>query len=109
MHVSITCILHALMRGRVVACIEYHHGRLTGARFTLARWQDVGSVIMIGERGSAIRSFDNMADLARYLRGSGVHYDAAIIDDLREEQEFLAGREAAAVLIDPPSYIKLAA
>ena len=109
MHVSITCILHALMRGRVVGCIVYHNGRLTGARFTLARWQDVGSVIMIGERGTAIRSFDNIADLARYLCGSGNRYDVAVIDDVKQEQEFLAGREAAAVLIDPPPMIKLAA
>lgn len=108
MHVSITCILHALMRGRVVACIEYHNGRLTGARFTLARWQDVGSVIMIGDRGSAIRSFDNIADLARYLRGSGSRYDVAVIDDPQEESRFLEGKDAAAVLIDPPPFLKAA-
>ena len=102
---NLISILRAVMRGHVVGCIVVN----AGARFTLARWQDVGCIIQVGARGTAIRSFDNIADLARYLRGSGVHYDAAIIDDLREEQEFLAGREAAAVLIDPPSYIKLAA
>ena len=102
---NLISILRAVMRGHVVGCIVVNRG----ARFTLARWQDVGSVIMIGERGSAIRSFDNRADLARYMRGSGARYDAAIIDNVQEEQEFLAGREAAAKLIDPPPMIKLAA
>lgn len=108
MHVSITCVLHALMRGRVVACIEYHNGRLTGARFTLARW-DFGMITQIGERGTAIRHFANLATLARYLRGSGSKYDVAVIDDPQEESRFLEGMDAAAVLVDPPSYIKLAA
>ena len=108
MHVSITCILHALMRGHVVGCIEYHNGRLTGARFTLARW-DVGTVTMIGARGTAIRNFSNLATLARYLRGSGNRYDVAVIDDAREESRFLEGMDAAATLIDPPPMIKLAA
>ena len=108
MHVSITCILHALMRGHVVGCIEYHNGRLTGARFTLARW-DVGTVTMIGARGTAIRNFSNLATLARYLRGSGNRYDVAVIDDAREESRFLEGMDAAATLIDPPPMIKLVA
>ena len=108
MHVSITCILHALMRGHVVGCIEYHNGRLTGARFTLARW-DVGTVTMIGARGTAIRNFSTLATLARYLRGSGNRYDVAVIDDAREESRFLEGMDAAATLIDPPPMIKLAA
>lgn len=107
MHVSITCILHALMRGYVVGCIEYHKGRLTGARFTLARW-DFGMITQIGERGTAIRHFANLATLARHLRGSGSRYDAAIIDDPAEESRFLEGLDAAAVLIDPPPMIKLA-
>lgn len=102
---NLISIIRAVMRGSVVGCIVVNRGD----RFTLARWQDVGSVIMIGERGTAIRSFDNMADLARYLRGSGASYDAAIIDDVKQEQEFLTGREAAAQLIDPPSFLKLAA
>jgi hypothetical protein len=96
------------MRGHVVGCIEYHNGRLTGARFTLARW-DVGTVTMIGARGTAIRHFSNLATLARYLRGSGNRYDVAVIDDPQEESRFLEGMDAAAQLIDPPPMIKLAA
>ena len=103
MHVSITCILHALMRGHVIACISN-----TGARFTLARW-DAGTITQIGERGTAIRNFSNLATLARYLRGSGARYDVAVMDDPREESRFLEGRDAAAVLIDPPPMIKLVA
>lgn len=98
-------IIRAVMRGHVVACIIVNRG----ARFTLARWQDVGSVIMIGERGTAIRSFDNIADLMCDMRARGEKWDAAIIDDPSEESRFLEGLDAAAVLIDPPSYIKLAA
>ena len=102
---SLICILRAVMRGHVVGCIVVNNG----ARFTLARWQDVGSVIMIGKRGTAIRSFDNIADLVYDMRARGEKWDAAIIDDPREESRFLEGMDAAAVLIDPPSYIKLAA
>ena len=102
---NLISILRAVMRGHVVGCIVVNRGE----RFTLARWQDVGTIIEIGERGSAIRSFENIADLARHMRGSGVHYDAAIIDKVQEEVRFLEGKEAAAKLIDPPPFLKLAA
>ena len=101
---SLICILRAVMRGHVVAVMSTR-----GARFTLARWQDVGCIIQVGARGTAIRSFDNIADLVYDMRARGEKWDAAIIDDPREESRFLEGMDAAAVLIDPPSYIKLAA
>ena len=100
---NLISILRAVMRGHVVACIVVNRG----ARFTLARW-DFGMITQIGERGTAIRHFPNLASLARYLRGSGVKYDAAIIDDVREESRFLEGKDAAAKLIDPPPFLKAA-
>lgn len=97
---SIIAIIAALLHGHVVACIT--NG--TKARFTVSRWRDTGEFCVIHENGRVFWH-SNLLQFWKHLRqteAAGVRYDAAIIDDLREEQEFLAGREAAAVLIDPP-------
>ena len=103
---SIICILAALLHGHTVACItsEMH------ARFTIKRWRDTGEFCVIHENGRVFW-YSNLLQFWKHLRQSesaGVRYDAAIIDDLREEQEFLSGREAAAKLIDPPVFLKAA-
>lgn len=105
MDVSIACILCALMRGHVVAVISSG-----GARFTLARLPS-GHVCRLSN-GTGPLWYRNLSDLARTLqkgRNLGYHYDPAVIDDPREEGEFLVGNEAAAQLIDPPPFLKLAA
>lgn len=105
MYVGITCILHALMRGHVVAVMSSG-----GARFTLARLPS-GHICRLS-CGAGPLWYRNLADLARALQKGhelGYHYDPAVIDDVKEEGEFLAGNEAAAVLIDPPPFLRLAA
>ena len=103
--VSIMCILSALMRGHVVAVMSSG-----GARFTLARFP-TGHICRLN-RAAGPLWYSNIADLMKDLRKRrdlGYWYDPAIIDDPREEGEFLVGNEAAAQLIDPPSFLKLAA
>ena len=105
MEVSIACILCALMRNHVVAVISSG-----GARFTLARFP-TGHICRLN-RAAGPLWYRNLSDLARALRKArelGYYYDPAIIDDPREEGEFLVGNEAAAKLIDPPPFLKLAA
>ena len=94
---SIISILTMLLRGHVVACItsRTHH------RFTVCRWRDTGEICQISETGR-ILWYANIWQYCRHLRqtaDNGIRYDAAIIDDVKQEQEFLAGREAAAVII----------
>ena len=104
---SIIAIIAALMSGHVVACIT--NG--TKARFTVSRWRDTGEFCVIHENGRVFW-YSNLLQFWKHMRqaeSNGIRYDAAIIDDVTQEQEFLTGREAAAKLIDPPSYIKLAA
>ena len=103
---SIICILAALLHGHVVACItsNTHH------RFTVSRWRDTGEICQISETGR-ILWYSNIWQYCKHLRqteSAGVRYDAAIIDNIQEEQEFLAGHEAAAQLIDPPPFLKAA-
>ena len=104
---SIIAIIAALMSGHVVACIT--NG--THARFTIARWSDTGEFCVIHENGRVFW-YSNLLQFWKHMRqaeSNGIRYDAAIIDNVQEEQEFLAGREAAAKLIDPPPFLKLAA
>lgn len=94
---SIISILTVLLRGYVVACITSgtHH------RFTVCRWADTGEICQISETGR-ITWYSNIWQYCKHLRqteSAGVRYDAAIITDVIQEQEFLAGNEAAAVLI----------
>lgn len=94
---SIISILTVLLKGYVVACITSgtHH------RFTVCRWSDTGEICQIDATGRIIW-YQNIWQYCRHLRQSesaGVRYDAAIIASVEQEQEFLAGREAAAVLI----------
>lgn len=106
---EVMLIICALMRGHVVAVRQRTNG--IERRFTLCHFGADGTICQLDECGHVFWHA-NMLQLWKHLRqaeSAGIRYDAAIIDDLREEQEFLAGREAAAVLIDPPSYIKLAA
>jgi hypothetical protein len=103
---SIIAIIAALMHGHTVACITNR----TGFRFTYCRWSDTGEICRIDETGH-ILWYCNIWALCKHLRqaeSNGIRFDAAIIDDLREEQEFLAGREAAAKLLDPPAFLKAA-
>ena len=103
---SIIAIIAALMHGHVVACIT----SMTHARFTVSRWRDTGEICQISETGR-ILWYSNIWQYCKHLRqteAAGVRYDAAIIDNVQEEQEFLAGREAAAKLIDPPPFLKAA-
>lgn len=104
---TITLIICALMRGHVVAVRQRRNG--IEYRFTLCHFGSDGTICQLNDCGQ-VCYYRNVYHVFSVLkRKKSVSYDAAIIDDLREEQEFLAGREAAAVLIDPPSYIKLAA
>ena len=103
---SIIAIIAALLHGHVVACIT--NG--TKARFTVSRWRDTGEFCIIHENGR-IFWHSNLLQFWKHMRqaeNNGIRFDAAIIDDVREEQEFLAGREAAAKLIDPPPFLKAA-
>ena len=103
---SIIAIIAALMHGHTVAIIT--NG--TGFRFTYCRWPSTGEICRIDETGRVLWYSDLWA-LCRHLRQSesnGIRYDAAIIDDVGQEQEFLAGYEAAAQLIDPPPFLKAA-
>lgn len=106
MNTSIISILAALMTGHTVACItsEIH------ARFTVKRWTDTGEFCIIHETGRVLW-YSNLLQFWKHLKlseSAGIRYDAAIIDNIQEEQEFLAGREAAAKLIDPPPFLKAA-
>ena len=103
---SIICILAALMHGHTVACItsEMH------ARFTVKRWTDTGEFCVIHENGR-IFWYSNLLQFWKHLKlseSAGTRYDAAIIDDVGEESRFLEGKDAAAVLIDPPPFLKAA-
>lgn len=103
---SIIAIIAALLRGHVVACITND----TKARFTIARWRDTGEFCVVHETGRVFWH-SNLLQFWKHMRqaeSNGIRFDAAIIDDLREEQEFLAGREAAAELIAPPPFLKAA-
>lgn len=103
---SIIAIIAALMHGHTVAIIT--NG--TGFRFTFCRWASTGEICRIDETGRVLW-YGNLWQLCRHLRqteAAGVRYDAAIIDNIQEEQEFLAGHEAAAQLIDPPVFLKAA-
>ena len=103
---SIICILAAIIHGHTVAIIT--NG--TGFRFTYCRWASTGEICRIDETGRVLW-YGNLWQLCRHLRqteSAGIRYDAAIIDDVGQEQEFLAGHEAAAQLIDPPPFLKAA-
>lgn len=94
---SIISILTVLLRGYVVACITSgtHH------RFTVCRWGDTGEICQINAT-CRIVWYSNIWQYCKHLRqaeSAGVRYDAAIVTDVKQEQEFLAGNEAAAVLI----------
>lgn len=104
---EISLIICALMRGHVVAVRQRKNG--TEYRFTLCHCGDDGTICQVNDHGQVCyyRNIDHVFSVLK--RKKSVSYDAAIIDDLREEQEFLAGREAAAVLIDPPACIRIAA
>ena len=105
---SVMLIVSALMRNNVVAVRQRKNG--TEYRFTLCHFGADGTICQLNDCGHVCyyrNIYHVFAVLKRKLKS--VSYDAAIIDDLREEQEFLAGREAAAKLIDPPPFLKLAA
>lgn len=104
MNTSIISILAALLHGHVVACIT--NG--TKARFTVSRWRDTGEFCVIHESGRVFW-YSNLLQFWKHMRqaeSNGIRYDAAIIDDLREESRFLEGKDAAAKLLDPPVFLK---
>ena len=104
---SIIAIIAALMQDHTVAIITSK----TGSRATYRRLPSTGEVCRIDETGRIIW-YSNIWHLCRKMRlteCTGVHYDAAIIDKVQEEVRFLEGKEAAAKLIDPPPFLKLAA
>ena len=104
---AIMLIVSALMRNNVVAVRQ----RTNGAeyRFTLCHCGSDGTICQLNDCGQ-VCYYRNIYHVFFVLKRKlkSVSYDAAIIDDLREEQEFLSGREAAAKLIDPPACIKVA-
>lgn len=104
---SIIAIIAALMQDHTVAIITSK----TGSRSTYRRLPSTGEVCRIDETGRIIW-YSNIWHLCRKMRlteCTGVHYDAAIIDKVQEEVRFLEGKEAAAKLIDPPPFLRLAA
>lgn len=105
---EVILIVCALMRGHVVAVRQRTNG--IERRLTLCHFGSDGTICRLDEDGH-IFWYSNLWQLWQQLKqaeSKGICYDAAIIDDVKEEQEFLAGREAAAVLIDPPVRIKAA-
>jgi len=104
---ELALIICALMRNNVVAVRQRKNG--AEYRFTLCHFGSDGTICQLNDCGQVCyyRSMHHVFSvLKRKLKS--VAYDAAIIDDVKEEQEFLAGREAAAKLIDPPPFLKAA-
>lgn len=104
---ELALIVCALMRNNVVAVRQRKNG--AEYRFTLCHFGPDGTICQLNDCGQVCyyRNIDHVFSVLK--RKKSVSYDAAIIDDLREEQEFLAGREAAAQLIDPPHRVRVAA
>ena len=106
---ELTLIICALMRGHVVAVRQRKNGK--EYRFTLCHFGPDGTICELNECGQICyyrNIYHVFAVLSRKLC-TNLSYDAAIIDDVKQEQEFLAGHEAAAKLIDPPHRVKIAA
>lgn len=102
---SISLIICALMRGHVVAVRQRKNG--VEYRFSLCHFGTDGTICQLNDCGQ-ICYYRNIFHVFSVLkRKKSVSYDAAIIDDVKQEQEFLAGREAAAKLIDPPPFLKI--
>lgn len=103
---ELTLIVCALMRGHVVAVRQRKNG--VEYRFSLCHFGTDGTICQLNDCGQ-ICYYRNIFHVFSVLkRKKSVSYDAAIIDDVKQEQEFLAGREAAAKLIDPPPFLKAA-
>lgn len=105
---EISLIISALMRGHVVAVRQRKNG--AEYRFTFCHVGADGTICQLDDCGQICyyRNIHHVFYVLKYKLKS-VSYDAAIIDDVKQEQEFLAGREAAAVLIDPPHRVRIAA
>lgn len=102
---ELTLIVCALMRGHVVAVRQRKNG--VEYRFSLCHFGTDGTICQLNDCGQ-ICYYRNIFHVFSVLkRKKSVSYDAAIIDDVKQEQEFLAGREAAAKLIDPPPFLKI--
>lgn len=102
---ELTLIVCALMRGQVVAVRQRKNG--VEYRFSLCHFGTDGTICQLNDCGQ-ICYYRNIFHVFSVLkRKKSVSYDAAIIDDVKQEQEFLAGREAAAKLIDPPPFLKI--
>lgn len=107
---ELALIICALMRGHVVAVRQRKNG--IEYRFTLCHFGSDGTICQLNEAGQVCyyRNIQHVFYVLRYnMRRYSASYDAAIIDDVKQEQEFLTGREAAAVLIDPPYRVRIAA
>lgn len=104
---EVMLIICALMRNNVVAVRQRKNG--AEYRFTLCHLGSDGTICQLNDCGQ-VCYYRNIYHIFSVLKRKlkSVSYDAAIIDDLREEQEFLSGREARAILIDPPVRIKAA-
>ena len=109
---TLFAIITALIRGHVVGCIVSRNGRLNGVRFTVTRIYTGRVCVITNQESGFLVWYDNIADFYTkhkdQIRLLGCSVDAAIIDDVKQEQEFLAGREAAAKLLDPPVFLKAA-
>lgn len=104
---SIMLIVCALMRGGVVAVREFS-GKAPEFRYTVCRLLD-GTICKITQNCEVIY-YSNLSEFLRNLRRSAIRdRDAAIMPDPVAEGLFLTGREAPAVLIDPPHRIRIAA
>lgn len=109
---TLFAIVTALMRDHVVGCVVYRNGRRNGVRFTVTRIYTGRICVITNQDSGFLVWYDNIADFYRkhkdQIQFLGCSIDAAIIDDVTQEQEFLAGHEAAAKLIDPPPFLKAA-